>query len=82
MNYLEIPKKKEIKHLKYTVTWGTFGKDSKGPLRYVRLIDCSSEHLVEIIENLHITGTCANPAYVEIIKAILKDRKYEIPSSH
>jgi hypothetical protein len=81
MNYYEIPKKKEIKKLKYLVKWGTYGKDGKEPFRYVRLIDCSSEHLVKIIENLHITGVCFNPAYVEIIKAILKDRKYDIPTS-
>lgn len=81
MNYFQIPKKKEIKKLKYLVKWGTYGKDGKEPLHYVRLIDCSSEHLAKIIENLSITGICANPAYVAIIKAILKDREYDIPNS-
>lgn len=67
----------EIEKYKYTVKWGTYGKNGNEPLRWVRLIDCSSEHLVNIIKNLHIHGCCHNHPYFEIIKTILKNRQYE-----
>ena len=71
----------EIEKHKYTVKWGTYGKDGNEPLRWVRLIDCSSEHLVNIIINLHIHGYCHNRPYFDIIKTILKNRQYELPDS-
>lgn len=68
---------KEIEILKYVVKWGTYGKGGNEPLRMVRLIDCSSENLVNIIENLHLLGGCGNRPYFQIIQSILKDRRYE-----
>jgi hypothetical protein len=67
----------EIEKYKYTVKWGTYGKGGNEPLRWVRLIDCSSEHLVNIINNLHIHSYCHNRPYFDIIKTILKNRQYE-----
>lgn len=67
----------EINILKYVVKWGTYGKGGNEPLRMVRLIDCSSEHLVNIIKNLHIFGYCRSRPYFQIIQCILKDRQYE-----
>ena len=67
----------EIDTLKYCVKWGTYGKGGNEPLKWVRLIDCSSEHLVNIIKNLHIFGGYHNHPYFQIIQSILKDRQYE-----
>jgi len=49
--------------------WGTYGPSGKEELKYVRLIDCSSEHLLAIYKTQPIGDT-----YQAIIKAILKDR--------
>lgn len=32
------------------VLWGTYGKSGKEPLRYVKLCECSTEHLNEILK--------------------------------
>lgn len=54
-----------------TAMWGTYGKDGKGPLRNVRLVDCSSEHLGMILAQI-----AHNPyhPYVSYIKQILLSR--------
>jgi hypothetical protein len=33
------------------ITWGTYGKDGKQPLKFVKLIDCETDHLLAILEN-------------------------------
>jgi hypothetical protein len=48
--------------------WGTYGKDGKQPLRWVRLIDCEDDHLKAILK-IHI-----QPLYREIINVILEER--------
>jgi hypothetical protein len=60
----------EIKHL---LRWGTFGIDGKQPLQYVRLIDCSTEHLSNILKQRNISEI-----YQKVIGLILKDRKIDI----
>lgn len=55
---------------KQTAMWGTNGRDGKQDTRYVRLIDCGTEHLQAILR----TQWQLTPAYLEIIKAILSDR--------
>lgn len=55
-----------------TAMWGTYGKDGKGPLRNVKLIDCSSEHLGMILVQI-----AANPfhPYISYISQILSARQ-------
>lgn len=79
MNHLT--EEEKFQKMKFRVKWGTYGKGGNEPLRYVRLIDCSSEHLVNIIKNLNSLGCCLNPQYETLIREILKDRKYDIPAS-
>lgn len=58
--------------LKKIARWGTFGPSGNDPLKWVKLIDCSTEHLEAILKTQHhIIGT----AYVDIIKSILADRR-------
>ncbi len=58
--------------LKKIARWGTFGPSGNEPLKWVKLIDCSTEHLEAILQTQpHILGT----AYVDIIKSILADRR-------
>ena len=69
-----------LEKAKKHATWGTYGKDGlkhcggtcyEHQLRYVRLIDCSTEHLLAIVNlQYQIKGS----DYEEIILAILKDR--------
>lgn len=49
--------------------WGTFGPTGKDTLKYVRLIDCSTEHLLNIMKQ---TGWSSD--YGKIISSILEDR--------
>lgn len=51
--------------------WGTFGFDGKGPLRWVKLVDCDTEHLQNILK----TQPQIPSHYLMAIKDILKERK-------
>lgn len=64
---------------KKVATWGTFGKDGIDPLKYVRLMDCSTEHLQAILATQPHIDNCkaCGFTYREIIKDILKDRGVE-----
>jgi hypothetical protein len=72
-----------INRLKYTMIWGTYGKGGvehcqgtcpEHQLRWVRLMDCASDHLIKIlITQYHIT-----PLYRAVIGAILMDRKFGV----
>jgi hypothetical protein len=65
---------------KYTALWGTYGKGGAEHcgggcmhhrLRYVRLMDCDTEHLLAILATQHqLADTC----YPAIIISILADR--------
>jgi hypothetical protein len=52
-----------------TAMWGTYGKCGTQSLTFVRLIDCSTEHLQAILKQKGIT-----PIYPPIIRKILSDR--------
>jgi hypothetical protein len=51
------------------VLWGTYGKSGREPLKYVKLIDCSDEHLRNIQRTQNL-GT----AYAVVVASILLDR--------
>jgi hypothetical protein len=53
---------------KEKLVWGTYGKDGREPLKWIKLIDCEDEHLKSIL-NIHIP-----PLYKDIINAILEER--------
>jgi hypothetical protein len=56
---------------KQNAVWGTYGKSGKEPLHFVRLIDCTTDHLQAILDTQEKQ---TKRAYVEIIKSIIKDR--------
>jgi len=56
--------------MRRVLRWGTYGKDSRGPLRVVRLCDCDSEHLINIIGSQGHIGTFCKA----VIKRILWER--------
>jgi hypothetical protein len=58
----------------HTLPWGTFGKEGKGPLRWVKLGDCSTEHLRAILR----TQPQITEIYRTGIKQILKDRGVKV----
>jgi hypothetical protein len=73
-----------LEEAKKQATWGTYGKNGlthcrgtcpEHQLRYVRLIDCSTEHLLAIVNSQYqIKGG----DYEEIILSILKDRDVKL----
>ena len=56
--------------------WGTFGPNGDQPLKFVRLIDCSTDHLRKICQQI---GPDAD--YWQIISHILKQRNSNIFNS-
>ena len=56
---------------KEKLVWGTYGKDGKSPLKWVKFIDCEDDHLKAIVK-IHIA-----PIYKDIISTILEDRIIE-----
>jgi hypothetical protein len=65
----------DINDLKKVARWGTFGKSGKEPLKYVKLIDCSTEHLEAILQQPYIQDNSSMVGMIEIINAIIADRK-------
>lgn len=53
--------------------WGTYGKSGKEPLKWVKLIDCETEHLEAILN----TQSQISSGYRLIIQTILQQRKYQ-----
>lgn len=62
--------KATLEELKPIARWGTYGKDGNKPLRWVRLINCSTAHLNAILRTQPLAGSL----YLEIIQSILADR--------
>jgi len=56
--------------------WGTYGKDGVNHphLTWVRLIDCSTEHLLSILKTQRHIHYVLNCSYQRIIESILMDR--------
>ena len=76
LEYLEKEQARFVE-AKFETVWGTYGKDAKEPLRYVRLIDCSTDHLQAILKTQPQLDfiTSRGFTYRKIIQAILDDRK-------
>lgn len=68
--YIEIAVS-SFEQAKRLAEWGTYGKNGNEPLRWVRLIDCSTEHLENI---LRTQPQIRGHIYQRIIKSILNDR--------
>lgn len=58
-----------IDTIKKNLLWGTLGKDGKGPLKYIFLKDCETDHLESILE---VPGLSSLHRYV--IECILESR--------
>jgi hypothetical protein len=63
-----------FREAKENYVWGTYGKDGKQPLKYVRLIGCSTEHLQAILR----TQKQISPFTTRVIECILKERDTKI----
>jgi len=61
--------------IKQKLLWGTRGKDGKQPFRWVRLIDCSAEHLQAILDTQIISSL-----YRDVIKSIMETEKGVMPA--
>lgn len=73
MNKVEhytIYKGESFEDIKKKLLWGTYGKDGDQPLKYVRLIDCETEHLQAIIKDV----AKINPLHRGVILSILIER--------
>ena len=53
---------------KERLVWGTYGKDGKQPLKWIKLIDCEDNHLKAILK-IHI-----GDLYKDVITNILEER--------
>ena len=53
---------------KNKLVWGTFGKDGKQQLKWVKLIDCEDDHLKAVLK-IRIPDL-----YKDVINSILEDR--------
>jgi len=51
--------------------WGTRGKNGDGPLHYVRLVECETDHLEAILKKYE---GIINPIHDMVIKLILNER--------
>ena len=58
------------------LTWGTYGKSGKEPLKQVRLGGCSTAHLNAILRTQRLQ--VRNPEYAEAIKMILESRNESV----
>ena len=54
--------------IKENLVWGTYGKDGKQPLKWVKFTECEDEHLKAILK-IHIPDL-----YKKVINAILEER--------
>lgn len=66
--------------IKHKLLWGTRGKDGRQPLKWVRLMDCSAEHLQAILDYPYTDGKQLTPLYKEVIKDILAKDKHVAPA--
>jgi hypothetical protein len=58
-----------LEQAKQVAIWGTYGKDGRGPLKWKKLVECETDHLIAIIKTQPI-----NASYQIIIAQILNDR--------
>jgi hypothetical protein len=62
-----------LDEIKLVARWGTRGKSGKEPVRWVRLVDCSTEHLQNILKTQPQLEDLVG--FKEIIESILQDRQ-------
>lgn len=60
----------DFQEAKENFVWGTYGNDGRQPLRLVRLMDCSDEHLQAILDTQPQIGSFTT----RVIKCILRER--------
>ena len=60
-----------LDEVKQIARWGTYGHDGKQPLKWVRLIDLSTNHLKAILLQPHVSRI---QGLEWIINSILQDR--------
>lgn len=66
----EVPDVHSIERKIEGAVWGTYGKDGKGPLRWIMLKDAETDHLEAILKTQRVTGTIG-----AVITELLKRRK-------
>lgn len=64
------PPRQRIEVLDGDLPWGTYGKSGKEPLKWVRLDECSVEHLRAILR----TQPQITQRYADAIKRVLRSR--------
>ena len=69
--FAEWAKEQDPELVKNLHIWGTYGRDGRSPLRWVKLVDCSTEHLLAILE----TQPQLTDLTRWVIESILRDRK-------
>lgn len=58
-----------LKTAKNKLFWGTYGSPAEHPVRWVRLMDCTTDHLCNILSSQQLPTS-----YTSVIDAILVDR--------
>lgn len=56
----------------YNAVWGTVGVSGRDPLKYVRLIDCSTEHLKNILKTEYLTKDSGTRILIDKILTMRK----------
>lgn len=59
-----------LETIKEKLVWGTYGKDGKGPFKYVLVKNCENDHLKMILKQSNLGAI-----YKTVINSILEDRK-------
>lgn len=71
-----------IEVLKEKLLWGTYGPTwDKHPLKYVPLKDCTTGHLLAILEEREYHKLPVMPQIQQVIDALLTDRGVPLPAS-
>lgn len=66
-NWSKLANTGKIEDIRRKLTWGTFGKSGKDPLKYVPLCDLTTEHIEAILATqTHISDDVARVLYMEL----------------
>jgi hypothetical protein len=68
---------KSIKKIASTLTWGTYGLPPKLPVKWIKLEDCTTDHLQNIFRTQY---PFIDNTYRTAIVYLLKERKAEVPT--
>jgi hypothetical protein len=68
--------------IKHRLLWGTRGLDGHQPLKWVRLMDCTSDHLQAILDYPYPTNKRLSSLYKKVIKDILAKDKHVMYKSN